>query len=79
MADKQLARYQFDGDMRTPAYRTAPPQPASDDAEWTGYSAPTVTPEEAAHLFDYELSAYSPTVGYCADGIEMVCPIRKRP
>lgn len=48
------------------------------DETWTGYSAPTPTPDEAAHMFDYELSAYSDKVGYYADGIQRVCPLPRR-
>lgn len=48
------------------------------DDWWDGYAAPALPAGVTeADLFSYELSAYSDTVGYDADGIQRVSPLRK--
>ncbi len=75
--DERFARYQFDNDMRTPEFRNAEKaQVDSRPIDCTGYSAPSASADDV-HLFDYELSAYSDTVGYYADGIQRVSPVRR--
>jgi hypothetical protein len=52
----------------------------SDDDCWDGYPAQTLslTNDELAALYNYELSAYNDTVGYYADGIQRVSPLPRR-
>jgi hypothetical protein len=54
---------------------------AGDDADcWDGYAPQTLTltNDELAALYCYELSAYNDTVGYYADGIQRVSPLPRR-
>ena len=48
-----------------------------DEACWEGYAAPSWQPSDG-DIFNYELSAYSDTVGYYADGVQRVSPIRRK-
>ena len=49
----------------------------AEEVYWEGYAAPIWQPSDG-DIFNYELSAYSDTVGYYADGVQRVCPIRRK-
>lgn len=65
--DERFARYQWVGDNAQQAQTVD----CNSGDEWTGYDAPQATHAEAAHLFDYELSAYTEGHLY-ADGVQRV-------
>lgn len=72
-----VAEYWQKRDAARDAHKAAEKAQAEDTSadDWTGYSAPSV--DDDANLFGYELSAYSDTVGYHADGIQRVSKVRR--
>ena len=73
-AKRDAERDAREAEQRAQAKREAE---ADDNNYWEGYAAPKWQPSDG-DIFNYELSAYSDTVGYYADGIQRVCPIRRK-